>query len=101
MTHHPPGGGPIKTDLSVASNLGPQSPPFFLAAAQGTPFTDAILFMGRVEGGAAAKPRLERDMSNVSISSHQINGSGKDLPEEQFSLKLTKIKVTDFLSSKT
>src|SRR5689334_10500972 len=91
---HPPTGGPINNDLSVTSKIGIHPPRILLAAAMGTPFTDATLFMGRAGGGKSAMPRLEWDMSNVLVTSYQINGSGNDVPEERFSLSFTKLKVT-------
>jgi type VI protein secretion system component Hcp len=93
---HPPTGGPVKDDLSVTSKVGTQSPRLFLAAALGTPFTDATLFMGRAGGGKSAKPRLEWDMSNVLISSYLIDGSNdaKLVSDERFSLNFTKLRVT-------
>jgi len=91
---HPPTGGPINNDLTVTSKVSASSPRLFLGAAMGTPFSDATLFVGRAGSGKSALPRLEWDLSNVLISSDQINGSGKDVPEESFSLNFTKIKFT-------
>jgi type VI secretion system secreted protein Hcp len=92
-----PGGGggagkAIFEDLLVVARTSKASPKLWLACASGQHLKTAVLSCRR-SSGKAQVDFLKITLSDVSISSYEIDGSDEELPLDQIALAFARIET--------